>query len=330
MGVRNFCNAVFAMDNFSGFDDHHNIEIRCQSMSAEIAKSHSPKTATLIGFSAILMWAFLALLGTASGPIPPFQLTAMAFLLGGLTGVVSWTWRPHAVTSLNQNWRVWLTGTFGLCVYHCLYFFAIQNAPPVEASLIAYLWPLLIVLFAALLPGETLRSHHIFGAILGLVGAVVIITKGGAVGLSAGLQSGHIYALACAFIWSGYSVLSRRFGDVPTDVVAGFCLITAVVSGMLHLALETTVWPASSTQWVAILVLGLLPLGIGFYTWDYGVKKGDIMVLGAASYAAPLLSTLVLLAAGFAAYHWTIALACLLITSGAVIAAKDMIFKRSD
>jgi drug/metabolite transporter (DMT)-like permease len=284
--------------------------------------------ATLIGFTAILMWAFLALLSTAAGAIPPFQLTAMCFFLGGMTGVVSWMWRPNAVKALRQDWRVWLTGTFGLCVYHCLYFFAIQNAPPVEASLIAYLWPLLIVLFAALLPGERLRIHHVFGALLGLAGAVVIITKGGALGLSDGLKSGHVYALACAFIWSGYSVLSRRFGNVPTDVVAGFCLITAVVASGLHLMLEPTVWPVTSTQWIAITLLGLLPLGVGFYTWDHGVKKGDIMVLGAASYAAPLLSTLVLLAGGYAAYHWTIALACLLITGGAVIAAKDMIFAR--
>ncbi len=298
-------------------------------MSAEKAAQHSPKTATLIGFSAILMWAFLALLGTASGPIPPFQLTSMTFLLGGLTGVVSWIWRPHAVQSLKQNWRVWLTGTFGLCVYHCLYFFAIQNAPPVEASLIAYLWPLLIVLFAALLPGEKLKAHHVAGVVLGLLGAIAMITKGGAVGLSDGIKSGHLYALACAFIWSGYSVMSRRFGDVPTDVVAGFCLITAVVAGGLHLLTETTVWPTSTLQWMAILVLGLVPLGIGFFAWDYGCKKGDIMVLGAASYAAPLLSTLVLLAFGFATFHWTVALACVLITGGALIAAKDMIFKRA-
>lgn len=274
------------------------------------------------------MWAFLALLATAAGPIPPFQLTAMCFFVGGMSGVMSWIWRPHAIYSLRQNWRVWVTGTFGLCVYHCLYFFAIQNAPPVEASLIAYLWPLLIVLFAALLPGEHLYKHHVIGAVLGLAGAVVIITKGGAVGFTAGIQLGHILALACAFIWSGYSVLSRRMGNVPTDVVAGFCLVTAVVAAGLHFALELTVWPQASSQWIAIFILGLLPLGLGFYAWDIGVKKGDVMVLGASSYAAPLLSTLILVAAGYASASWSIALACILITAGAVIAAKDMIIKK--
>ena len=288
----------------------------------------SKQTATLIGFSAVLMWAFLALLAAASGPIPPFQLTAMCFFIGSMSGVISWIWRPSAIHSLRQNWRVWLTGTFGLCVYHCLYFFAIQNAPPVEASLIAYLWPLLIVLFAALLPGEHLYKHHVIGALLGLAGAIVIISKGGAVGFTAGIKLGHVLALACAFIWSGYSVLSRRMGHVPTDVVAGFCLVTAVVAAILHFALEPTVWPQASSQWAAIIMLGLLPLGLGFYAWDIGVKKGDVMVLGASSYAAPLLSTLVLVAAGYASASWSIALACVLITAGAAIAAKDMIFKK--
>jgi drug/metabolite transporter (DMT)-like permease len=284
---------------------------------------------TLIGFAAILTWSFLALLSTAAGPIPPFQLAAMTFSLGGLTGAASWLFRPQAIRTLRQPWQVWALGVAGLCIYHCAYFFAIQSAPPVEASLIAYLWPLLIVVFAAFLPGERLRLHHIVGVALGLAGAVIVITKGGNVGLADGIKPGHLIALFCAFIWSGYSVLSRRFGAVPTDVVAGYCLITAVVACILHLCLETTVMPQTSIQWAAIVVLGTIPLGAGFYAWDWGCKHGDIMVLGALSYAAPLFSVIVLLLAGYGAYHWSVALACALIIAGALIAAKDMIFRRS-
>lgn len=283
---------------------------------------------TLIGFVAILTWSFLALLSTAAGPVPPFQLAAMTFSLGGLVGASSWLFRPQAIRSLRQPWPVWALGVAGLCIYHCAYFFAIQSAPPVEASLIAYLWPLLIVVFAAFLPGERLRLHHILGVLLGLAGAVIVITKGGSVGLADGIKPGHIIALFCAFVWSGYSVLSRRFGAVPTDVVAGYCLITAAVAFVLHLGLETTVIPHTATQWAAIIVLGTIPLGAGFYAWDWGCKHGDIMVLGALSYAAPLFSTVVLLVAGYGAYHWSVALACALITVGAVIAAKDMLFQR--
>jgi drug/metabolite transporter (DMT)-like permease len=284
---------------------------------------------TLIGFAAILTWSFLALLSTAAGSIPPFQLAAMTFFLGGMVGVSSWFFRPQAIKTLRQPWQVWALGVAGLCIYHCAYFFAIQSAPPVEASLIAYLWPLLIVVFAAFLPGERLRAHHLVGVFLGLAGAVIVITKGGSVGLADGVKPGHIIALFCAFVWSGYSVLSRRFGAVPTDVVAGYCLITAAVSLALHLGLETTVVPQTTTQWTAIIVLGTIPLGAGFYAWDWGCKHGDIMVLGALSYAAPLFSTVVLLAAGYGAYHWSVALACALIVAGALIAAKDMLLRRS-
>jgi drug/metabolite transporter (DMT)-like permease len=285
------------------------------------------RAATLIGFGAVLSWSFLALLSAAAGPVPPFQLAAMTFLVGGLVGAASWPFRPEALQALKQPPQVWALGTAGLCFYHCAYFFAIQSAPPVEASLIAYLWPLLIVVFAAFLPGERLRLHHMIGTLLGLAGAVAVITKGGSVGLAEGIRPGHAIALFCAFVWSGYSVLSRRYGAVPSDVVAGYCLVTAAVALLLHLALEPTVWPRSGAAWAAVALLGLLPLGLGFYAWDHGVKHGDIMVLGALSYAAPLLSTLVLLAAGFAAFHWSVALGCLAITAGALVAARDMLFR---
>ena len=285
-------------------------------------------TATGIGFFAILSWSFLALLTTASGRIPPFELAAVAFFLGGLSGAATWPFRKGAIANLKQSWKVWAIGTAGLSIYHCTYFFALQSAPPVEASLIAYLWPLLIVFFASFLPDETFETHHKFGIALGLIGAVLIITKGFTVGFASGLKLGHFLALACAFIWSAYSVASRRMGHVPTDVVAGFCFITSAVTTVLHFALEPTILPQDARQWIAIVALGIFPLGLGFYAWDFGMKRGDIMILGALSYAAPLLSTLIMLASGYAAWHWSIAAACVLITLGALISAKDLLGRK--
>lgn len=290
----------------------------------------SRRTATLIGFTAVLMWAFLALFTSASGRVPPFQLAAMSFFIGGLMGAGTWVFRPDALATLmHQDWRLWALGIASLFGYHFIYFTAIRNAPPVEVSLIAYLWPLFLVVFSAVLPGEKLKVHHILGVALGLIGAVLVITRGQGFGLSEGLKLGHVLALPCAIIWAGYSVLARRFGHVPTDVVSGFCLAAALLSLASHLMFEQTVWPQNSIEWLAVAGLGLLPLGAAFYTWDYGLKHGDIMVLGASSYAAPLLSTLVLLSFGYADFHWSIAVACLLITAGAAIAAKDMIFRKS-
>jgi drug/metabolite transporter (DMT)-like permease len=291
--------------------------------------SVSQRSATLVGFTAVLMWAFLALFSTAAKAIPPFQLAAMSFFIGGALGAITWPFRPRSIAVLRQqDWRLWALGIASLFGYHFVYFTAIRNAPPVEVSLIAYLWPLFLVVFSAFLPGEKLRPHHVVGVVLGLIGAVVVITRGQGFTLGDGLKLGHILALPCALIWSGYSILARRFGTVPTDVVAGFCLAAAVLSLVSHLAFETTVWPLDGLQCLSVAGLGLFPLGLAFYTWDYGLKHGDIMVLGALSYAAPLLSTLVLIGFGFAQFDWSIALACALITGGAVIAAKDMILRQ--
>ena len=287
-------------------------------------------TATLIGFSAILLWSFLAFFTAASGTMPPFQLTAIAFGIGGLAGVALWAFRPRAMRALRQPWRVWLLGVGGLFGYHLFYFTALRNAPPVEAGLINYLWPLLIVLFSALLPGERLGWHHIAGTVLALAGAALIVTGGEGFAFRTEYAFGYGAALLGALAWATYSVLSRRFAAVPSDAITGFCIVTAVLAGICHFLLEPTVWPDTIWQWAAIVALGLGPVGLAFYVWDIGVKHGDIQVLGAAAYAAPLLSTSILIATGHAAYSHNVLVACLLITAGAVLAARDMILRRHD
>jgi drug/metabolite transporter (DMT)-like permease len=278
---------------------------------------------TLIGFTAILMWSLLALMTAASGKVPPFQMSAMTFAIGSLPGIVLFIVKPERIALLKQPPKVWITGIGGLFGYHFLYFTALRNAPAVEAGLIAYLWPLFIVVGSALLPGERLRWYHVAGAVAGLCGTIAIVSRNGLAFDDAYLL-GYGAAFLCAFTWSGYSLLTRRFDRVSTDVVTGFCLATSLLSLICHLALETTVWPADGGEWAAVVGLGLLPVGAAFYAWDYGVKNGDIQIIGAASYAAPLLSTLILVASGFAEPDWRILLACLLITGGAVLAARDM------
>jgi drug/metabolite transporter (DMT)-like permease len=282
--------------------------------------------ATLIGFTAILMWSFLALFTAASGKMPPFQLSAICFAIGSIPGILVLILNPSRIALLKQPAKVWITGIAGLFGYHFLYFTALRNAPAVEAGLIAYLWPLLIVVGSALLPGERLRWYHIVGALAGLCGTFMIVGRNG-IDFDGAYAVGYGAAFLCAFTWSGYSLLTRRFDAVSTDVVTGFCLATSVLSLLCHLGLETTVWPETSFEWLAVLGLGLFPVGAAFYAWDHGVKNGDIQILGAASYAAPLLSTLILTVFGIAEPSWRIALACLLITGGAVLAAQEM-FRR--
>ncbi|MDP8996514.1 MAG: EamA family transporter [Pseudomonadota bacterium] len=289
----------------------------------------SKSGATAIGFFAIAMWATLAALSSLAVVVPPLELTAITFFIGSLVGIASWVKRPAAAKAVAQNWKVWALGVGGLFSYHALYFAAVQHAPAIDVSLIAYLWPTLIVVLSGLLPGEKIRLHHIIGTALGLLGAALVISRGNTQVFAGGIQLGHLLALPLPLIWAGYSLLARKTKKVPTDVIAGFCLATAVLSGLAHVLLEPTIWPQGAGAWAAIGALGFFPVGLAFYAWDFGLKHGDIFVLGALSYCSPLFSTLLLIATGLTTFHWSVALACVLITLGAVIAAKDTIFYKA-
>ncbi|MBM2575928.1 EamA family transporter [Jannaschia sp. Os4] len=269
-------------------------------------------TATLIGFGAVLLWATLAAFATLSDGVPPLQLLATCFGIGGLLGLTRGL--PRGVPA-----GAWALGVGGLTAYHLLYVLALRLAPPVEASLVAYLWPLLIVLASALV--QRLRWYHVAGALLGLAGAALVVT-GGRLGFAP--APGHAVALFAAFVWTGYSVAQRRYADVPTTAVTGFLLVAALLCGGASLAVETPVVP-DTRQWIAIVGLGLGPVGAAFFLWDVGCKRGDLAVLGASSYAAPLLSTMLLVALRLAEATWTLALACVLITGGAALAASGML-----
>lgn len=278
----------------------------------------SRNRATMIGFSAVLMWSFLALFTIGSAPVPPFLLNALCFAIGGGIGLI-WTARRGFGVLRGVGWRVYAFGSLALFGYHALYFTAFRLAPSAETGLIAYLWPLFIVLLSGLLPGERLGLLHVLGALMAFTGAALIVLQrspsGGASAAGLGL------AFLCALAWAGYSVGSKRLGAVPTESVTVFCLVTAALSLGVHLAIEPTLLPMGAAGWFSVLALGLGPVGLAFFTWDIGMKRGDIQLLGVASYAAPLLSTLALVAAGIAKLSVAILAAAVLITAGAALAA---------
>jgi drug/metabolite transporter (DMT)-like permease len=275
----------------------------------------------LLGICAILLFSTLATFGVIADDIPPFQLTSMSFFVAFLIGAYLWKKEGKGIL-IHLKWplKVWLVGVCGLFGYHFFYFLAIQNSPAIEANLINYLWPLFIVLFSSFLPNEKLRWFHIVGVVLGLIGVVFLVSKGGGINFETRYIDGYMYAFLCALIWGAYSVLSRFFGTVPSSAVGAFCGVTAVLSFVCHLLFEVTVIP-DATQLLAVLALGLGPVGGAFFVWDYGVKNGDIQLLGSLSYAIPLLSTLLLIFLGLSQPSSNIFLACAFIIIGSIISS---------
>ncbi|MCF6173769.1 MAG: EamA family transporter [Campylobacteraceae bacterium] len=281
----------------------------------------------LFGILAILLWSTLASLSVKAGKIPPFQLVSMTFFIAFLIGLFLWKKEGKGILiHLKLPIKVWLVGIVGLFGYHFFYFLALQNAPALEANLINYLWPLFIVLFSVFLPSVKLRWFHILGVLLGLFGVIVLIGGGGNVNFDMRYIRGYSYAFLCAIIWSSYSVISKYFDKISTSVVGSFCGATAILSLIFHLAFEPTVIP-SFNNLLAIIILGLGPVGGAFFAWDYGVKNVDIQMLGTFSYATPLVSTFLLVMLGIGKANSTIWLSCLLIVLGSVVASLPLFLK---
>ena len=289
-------------------------------------EGHKGKRATLYGFSAILLWGMLALLTSLCGDIPPFQLTAMTFFIAFLVGAASFLKKGRDFSIFKQPPAVWLNGIFGLFGYHAIYFMAMKSAPSIEASLIAYLWPVLIVLFSSFLPGERLRWFHAGGVALGFSGVAVLLLRSG-FAVYQEYMAGYVLAFLCALIWSVYSVASRKMSGAPTMLIGAYCGITSLLSFICHLLFEKTV-TVTGVQWIPVLLLGLGPVGLAFFAWDYGMKKGNIKLLGTLSYAAPLLSSILLVLSGMAAFSWSLLAACALIMAGSFITAIDKFFSK--
>lgn len=267
--------------------------------------------ATWIGIAAIGLWSCLALLTLTTRELPAFQVLAITFAMGGAS-IMFW---PSGQSRWQQPLPAFLLTIVALFGYHALYFFAFRMAPAVEVNLINYLWPLLIVVFAALLPDTQINRWQILGAMMGLAGAMLMIARSGTSG-SAVHWHGYATAFAAALVWALYSVLNRRFQSVPSSTVGVCCLVVAVLAGLVHAGFESWVMP-SSRQWLMLVLMGLGPMGMAFLLWDHGTKHGDLGVLGTLAYAAPVLSTLLLLASGQAEVHWTQAAAVVLLLIGA-------------
>ena len=260
---------------------------------------------------AVLLWSVLAFLSLQLSRMPPFLLIGIALCIGSLCGV-------HRIREWRVPPRVLLLGIYGLFGFHFCLFLALRLAPPVEANLINYLWPLLIVVLSPVLrPGLRLAPRHVVAAALGLVGAALIIT-GGRFGFQARWLPGYALAAGSALIWATYSLISGRIRSFPNAAIGLFCLCSGVLSLLMHFLFEPRY--AIALQDLPLLaLLGIGPMGAAFFLWNAGLRNGDPRVIGSFAYLTPMLSSLVLILGGRGRLTAITGVAMALIIGGSVV-----------
>ena len=263
---------------------------------------------------AILLWGTLATFGVLLAHLPPLFLTGCALTIGAVPGLA------HI-----RQWRVppttLLLGIGGLFGFHFLLFLALRYAPPVEANLVNYLWPLLIVLMTPLLlPGWRLRPRHVIAATVGFAGAALAIGAA-PTDFTQAATLGFVFAAASAIVWSCYSLLSRRVAAFSSWAIGGFALASGLLALACHVAFEAPATLREGDTWLLVL-LGLGPMGSAFYLWDIAIKRGDPRQIGVLAYATPLLSTALLVVVTGRPVTLALAAATALVVAAVVIASR--------
>ena len=279
------------------------------------------KSSTLFALTSIVLWSFLAYLGASLKHLPPLFVTGVSLALSGILSLPAW-----------RGWRISLkilaVGVGGIFGYHFFYFSALHHAPAVEANLVNYLWPLLIVLLTPLFfRGQRLHGRHVSGALLGFLGAALLITQGH-LRLSSIFLYGYSLAFLAALTWACYSLMTKRIAPFPSETVGLFCLISGILSLSLYAMrgdLLSNLQQLHGMDVFHLILLGLGPLGLAFFTWDKAMKRGDPRVIGALTYLTPLLSTLILVWLGGYALTGMSTAGMAAVVLGALIGSVDFL-----
>ena len=270
---------------------------------------------TICGVVALVLWSFSAVSVCLLAHIPVFQLAA---IVGGI-GVTVTAVRITLIgkwSEMRQPLHFWVFGIFLIGFNEWVYLFALKNAPPEQADLINYLWPLLLLLSVGLLPKERISLVSLIGAAIGFAGIYILLTWGGKGGVFRGEYLwGYVAAFLAAISWVVYILFSKSNPHKSPEFVGLYFGGMALFCGVVHFQYEQTVIP-TLFEWTVLAFTGIAIHGSAFPLWDFAMKKGAFDFLSMLSYFTPISSILILILFGQVEGTAGLGIACVFVTFG--------------
>ena len=253
-------------------------------------------TALACGLGAILLWSTNALVATFAlselsvAQVQTFQFAGAAmifFLLRLLT---------QSDVRILPRLDALMVGLIGLVGTMFFQYLAFSIGPITAVNLLAYAWPLLTAV-AVIASGANAKPYLlILASLIGFAGVALLITETGLSNDTKGSVFGYVFAILSAFCMAAYSLGVSRVSSPPSDV-----LLPASLIGFL---IALVWWGGTEAQELtpqpvlAALYLGIGPMGLGYMLWSYAMRTGAVGALSTLGYGTPVLSTLLLIAAG--------------------------------
>ncbi|RWI85432.1 MAG: hypothetical protein EOR22_31040 [Mesorhizobium sp.] len=270
---------------------------------------------TAIGLMAVPLWALWPLLAAISSDgLPTFQFSAINYAVAASTLFALSRRRASKAQMITQRLVPVLMVGLGLLIGNVLFLYSLKFIAPAQSNIIVYLWPVMVVALAAALGLMAFSARHMFSVAMALVGAVLVIGPD----LAAGSWQGVALAFGSGFAWAIFCVYRIWQGpDAPDALIPGLT-VSCFAAAIVHFMVETTAFPTPLSLF-GVVFTGVFPLAIGNLCWDYGLRRGDKVVLAVSAYATPLVSTLILVAFGFAQLTAAILVGATLIVGGGLV-----------
>ena len=245
----------------------------------------------LYAMGAILCWASLpAATGSGLADLSTEELMFFSFTSASIFLYVQDIILTRSFTLFIPNWKCSLLGVWGVFAYHYVYYIALSYAPLAEGTILATTWSFWIVVFSSVIHFKRLKFSIMLTALVGMIGAVLVISSRNNLIFSSKYTLGYLLALSCGLIWSSFSVALSHI-KMSREPMTAFTIFAAILSALLYLATMPHTVPSRSSLFAATY-LGVVPLGLSFFLWNRAVTKGNMVIIGFLSYLTPPLSVL--------------------------------------
>ena len=270
----------------------------------------------LYAMGAILCWASLpAATGSGLVGLSTEELMFYSFTSAAVFLYVQDILLTRSFSLFIPSPKAMLLGVWGIFIYHYVYYMALSRAPMAEGAILATTWSFWIVVFSSVILFKKLKLSIMITALMGMVGAGLVIASGKDLSFNADYMQGYLLALACGLIWSSFSVALSHV-KIRKEPMTIFTIIAALLSALLYLFTMPHEVPSLRSLLTAVYI-GCIPLGLSFFLWNRAVTKGNMVIIGFLSYLTPPLSVLMV-----ALVHGKTVSSQVLVGMGVIIAAS--------
>lgn len=288
-----------------------------EQLTQQVNINNNVNYATLLGFLAIVFWSWDAVLFSKLKNIPVFEIVSVVFAIVFIITAIRLTLLKRWNLIL-QSWPIWLLGIVGIYGNNIFYIGALKYAPPQQAILIYYLWPIFATLLSAIIFREQFRWRNLAALIVGFSALFVLNFQNYHFVFHPDYIKGYVCAIIVAILWSGYVVISSKSKPIPIETLGLFFGVGALCSFGIHFSIETTVIP-NNEQILFLVIIAILTQYFAYYAWQLGIQKGNAQLLSLLSYGTPIMAVIWLAMVGIAHMSIHLMIAALLITFSAYL-----------